>query len=284
MLQNWDLRVNILTSEAVYMTQETKEIVKRLKECIEESNLTYVELEKKTGIAKSSIQRYASGATKKIPIDAIQSIAEALGVSPEYILGWESSKNFALPGEVESSIIGARIKELRILAKLSQQELANKCKFESSERVESIENGKYNLSNEELQLISSALDVNVDEIKTSWKKEPAVLTFVYAMEDRIEKGYTIPFEANSLLLKYYNDRESDGCNLDILTDPEVSLLASYRDLNENEKVRALEDIEDLSVTEDDIKVALFGGSGEVTDEMWQEVKNFAEFVKNKNKK
>lgn len=39
-----------------------------------------------------------------------------------------------------------------------------------------------------------------------------------------------------------------------------------------------------TVTVDDIKVALFGGSGEVTDEMWQEVKNFAEFVKNKNKK
>ena len=39
-----------------------------------------------------------------------------------------------------------------------------------------------------------------------------------------------------------------------------------------------------TVTEDDLKVALFGGSGEVTDEMWQEVKNFAEFVKNKNKK
>lgn len=38
------------------------------------------------------------------------------------------------------------------------------------------------------------------------------------------------------------------------------------------------------VTEDDIKVALFGGSGEVTDEMWEEVKNFAEFVRNKNKK
>ena len=39
-----------------------------------------------------------------------------------------------------------------------------------------------------------------------------------------------------------------------------------------------------TVSEDDIKVALFGGSGEVTDEMWDEVKNFAEFVKKKNKK
>lgn len=33
---------------------------------------------------------------------------------------------------------------------------------------------------------------------------------------------------------------------------------------------------------DDLKVALFGGDGEVTDEMWQEVKDFAEYVKQKH--
>lgn len=37
-----------------------------------------------------------------------------------------------------------------------------------------------------------------------------------------------------------------------------------------------------TVTEDDIKVALFGGSGDVTDEMWNEVKQFAEFIRKKN--
>lgn len=40
----------------------------------------------------------------------------------------------------------------------------------------------------------------------------------------------------------------------------------------------------LAVSENDIKVALFGGAENVTDEMWEEVKQFAEFVKNKNKK
>ncbi len=35
-------------------------------------------------------------------------------------------------------------------------------------------------------------------------------------------------------------------------------------------------------TEHDIKVALFGGAEEVTDEMWAEVKNFVAFVKQKN--
>ena len=37
-------------------------------------------------------------------------------------------------------------------------------------------------------------------------------------------------------------------------------------------------------TDEDIKVALFGGDEEVTDEMWEEVKNFVAFVKGKNKK
>ena len=43
-----------------------------------------------------------------------------------------------------------------------------------------------------------------------------------------------------------------------------------------------EEKEISTVTENDLKIALFGGSGEVTDEMWEEVKNFAEFVRKKN--
>lgn len=38
-----------------------------------------------------------------------------------------------------------------------------------------------------------------------------------------------------------------------------------------------------TITERDLQVALFGGDEEVTDEMWEEVKSFAEFVKSKNK-
>ena len=73
------------------MTNELQGIVNRLKESIDKSGLSYVELERITKIAKSSIQRYASGSTKKIPIDAIQAIASAVGVSAAYIMGWESN-------------------------------------------------------------------------------------------------------------------------------------------------------------------------------------------------
>lgn len=74
------------------MPYSVQEVIRRLKECIEESGLTYEQLEKKTGISRSSLQRYANGVTAKIPVDAIQTIAEALGVKAEYILGWDDEK------------------------------------------------------------------------------------------------------------------------------------------------------------------------------------------------
>lgn len=39
-----------------------------------------------------------------------------------------------------------------------------------------------------------------------------------------------------------------------------------------------------TVSDEDIKYALFGGDGEITEEMYQEVKQFAAFVKARNRK
>ena len=39
-----------------------------------------------------------------------------------------------------------------------------------------------------------------------------------------------------------------------------------------------------TVSDDDIKFALFGGNGEITDAMYEEVKQFAAFVKQRGKK
>ena len=38
-----------------------------------------------------------------------------------------------------------------------------------------------------------------------------------------------------------------------------------------------------AVTDADIKFALFGGDGEITDEMYEEVKQFAAYLKHKNR-
>jgi transcriptional regulator with XRE-family HTH domain len=64
----------------------------RIKSLIEQSGKTYQELEKLTGITKSSLQRYASGVTTKIPLDVIEKLASVFNVSQEYLMGWEENK------------------------------------------------------------------------------------------------------------------------------------------------------------------------------------------------
>lgn len=64
----------------------------RIKLLVEQSNLSYQELEKKTGIKKSSLQRYASGVTSKIPLDVIEKLSAAFNVSQEYLMGWSDNE------------------------------------------------------------------------------------------------------------------------------------------------------------------------------------------------
>ena len=64
----------------------------RLKKLFESRGLSYAQLEEVTGIPKSVLQRYASGETKKIPIDAIEAIASKLNASPAYLTGWDDDQ------------------------------------------------------------------------------------------------------------------------------------------------------------------------------------------------
>ena len=50
-------------------------------------------------------------------------------------------------------------------------------------------------------------------------------------------------------------------------------------LGEEETEKAPTDHGERSVSDDDIKFALFGGDGEITDAMYQEVKEFAALIK-----
>ena len=69
----------------------------RIRLLIEQSNLSYQELEKTTGIKKSSLQRYASGTTAKIPLDVIEKLSKYFNVSQEYLMGWSDDKKTNAP-------------------------------------------------------------------------------------------------------------------------------------------------------------------------------------------
>lgn len=103
------------------MPYSIQEVIRRLKDCIEASGYTYEQLEKKTGISRSSIQRYANGVTAKIPVDAVQTIAEALGVKAEYILGWDDEKPTPEDAELQEYLEELKNRpEMRMLFKTAK--------------------------------------------------------------------------------------------------------------------------------------------------------------------
>lgn len=67
---------------------------KRMQERIDELGLTYEAVAAKTGFSKSVIYRYARGQIQKIDVNRVAKIAEALGVSPEW-LGFGTTKEKA---------------------------------------------------------------------------------------------------------------------------------------------------------------------------------------------
>lgn len=61
---------------------------KRFKEKREEKNLTFDQIVLMTGISRSNLQRYESGETGKIPLDAALKIEKALMLPKGYLLGY----------------------------------------------------------------------------------------------------------------------------------------------------------------------------------------------------
>ena len=61
-------------------------VSERIRQQMELRGLSYGELAAATGLAKSAIHRYATGETGKIPTEALEKLAKALGVTPAYLM------------------------------------------------------------------------------------------------------------------------------------------------------------------------------------------------------
>ena len=65
----------------------------RIRSEMQRNSLTLLEIEQRTGIKKSSMQRYVSGETGKIPMSAIEKLANLFGVSGAYLMGWDEKED-----------------------------------------------------------------------------------------------------------------------------------------------------------------------------------------------
>lgn len=96
------------------------EEVKRMKEAVINSKLSYLELEKLTGVSHSTLHRYLTGKTNRIPLSAVEKIASATGVSAAWIMGWEDTPT---PETTVTAEDLAEINEMiEIISQLSDEE------------------------------------------------------------------------------------------------------------------------------------------------------------------
>lgn len=77
--------------------KELNEIAKRLKSLRLERQLSLQDLADRTGLTKSTLQRYETGNIGNIPLSKIDILAKGLNVNPHTILGWEEKTNPFLP-------------------------------------------------------------------------------------------------------------------------------------------------------------------------------------------
>lgn len=107
------------------ISEKMQEIMERMKHRREELDMSYQDLADKVGISKSTLQRYETGNIKNMPIDKLESVANALNVSPSYLMGWDT--------EYRPNTIAAHI-DTEDLTDTEREDVANYIEFIKSKR------------------------------------------------------------------------------------------------------------------------------------------------------
>lgn len=113
-----------------------KDIMNRIQSRRLELQLSYQDLALKTNMSKSTLQRYESGSIKNMPVDKLGVIANALDVSPLWLLGFEEN-SITLSIEEEQHI--EHFRKLNIVGRKKvsayTKDLIDSGKYEKSEPI-----------------------------------------------------------------------------------------------------------------------------------------------------
>ncbi|MGX4600290.1 helix-turn-helix domain-containing protein [Faecalimicrobium sp. JNUCC 81] len=126
------------------------EVMNKIKNRRNELDISYQDLANRTGLSKSTLQRYETGSIKNMPIDKLELIANALDLSPAYLMGWEEKENTKKINQNKDSISIEEEKLLHNFNKLN--DLGKKKVINYSSDLSEI--GKY--SNQEFKIETMA--------------------------------------------------------------------------------------------------------------------------------
>ena len=62
-------------------------------------NMTLLEVANKVGVTESTVQRWESGSIKTLRHERIVKLAEALDVTPSYLMGWDDEQSVNISAE-----------------------------------------------------------------------------------------------------------------------------------------------------------------------------------------
>jgi transcriptional regulator with XRE-family HTH domain len=86
------------------------------------------ELAKRLGKDRSTIYRYEKGDIENLPLDILEPIADALGTTPQYLMGWEEvQKNNDILSDIVIRLQSDKVffSAVESLYKLDQKKLAS---------------------------------------------------------------------------------------------------------------------------------------------------------------
>lgn len=155
------------------------EIGEKIKFLRMRQGMTLEELGSRVGVGKSTVRKWETGQIANMRRDKIASLADALNVSPSYLIGWEDENNVYMDMKNNSGIasdnignidkllyckkggmkIGERIKSRRIELNITQNELARRLGYSDKSSISRIENSS-KLTLNKVQLLADALNVS----------------------------------------------------------------------------------------------------------------------------
>lgn len=97
---------------------------KRIKELREQHGMSQVDLADKLNVSKQTLYKYENDIITNIPSDKIEIAAKIFGVSPAYIMGWETSKGETSFANEENNDSSEAKKLLDIIMQLSTEDIA----------------------------------------------------------------------------------------------------------------------------------------------------------------
>lgn len=86
----------------------------RLKELRKQAGLTLDELAERVGTSKQTIHRYENGIITNVPPKKIESLASALGTTPQELMGWEDE-----PTVTYKNVMPVSVKQLPVLGDIA---------------------------------------------------------------------------------------------------------------------------------------------------------------------